>query len=358
MESMQGKEYVPMNMRSLVMRSLFPYLPLLISEQTLSPKYEIAASLAGYVIGPFLALVPLSYRLRFVLGSLLGLLPLVLLSFPLVRAFILGLLVSYYKMVADLFFGALCLKTKKAAVLVLENLVVAWISFGTFFSLRFCPILTTIATSWVFVLLSALATAAFSYLYTIETPEEIIERLKREKTKSAAYEDLYRTLLYLNGPGATDSEEFQQEYKEILDKRKNLPSDDSLRAKSAAIAVGVNVSFIYIAFQRTMGVNGTYSLYRIFLGAMNLFSWSFKYASGTSSLISILLPVVALYFICVSTGRYQDLGLVLLMVLGIEAMPAHPSLYRLHPFDRALIASLQNLMALICFLLLTAYIAY
>ncbi|KAI5192662.1 hypothetical protein NECID01_2033 [Nematocida sp. AWRm77] len=355
---MEGHGYMPLNMRSMVLFGNMLYLPIVICEQVLSPKLEIAASMAGYVVGPFFALAPFSYRTLFVVGSLLGLLPPLLVYFPMVRAFFLGMIVSYCKTTANLFVGALCVKTKKKTALVLGNLAVAWISFGTFFSLHFCPVLTKIATSLPFIVVSSLGTAAASYFYIIETPEEIMSRLEREKKKSAPYEELYKTLLYINGPNAKDSDEFHQEYKEILDKKAHVHNSASLKTRATAILIAVNFSFVYVAFQRAMGVEGVYSLYRIFLGAMSLFSWSFKYAGDSGSVLSVIFPVAALYFICVSTGSYQDLGLVLLMLLGVEAMPAHPSLYTLQRVDRAVISSLQSLLSFVCFMIVTAYITY
>ncbi|KAI5190289.1 hypothetical protein NEMIN01_0988 [Nematocida minor] len=353
MNTAERQESVPLNMRYLILAASFLCLPLLVAEQRLLMEREILCSFVGYMAGPYLALAPLSYKIRFMIGSASGVVP-YLLSFNMyMRAFFLGLIVSYYRMVIDLFCSALCVRTRKKTVVVMANLVASWISFITFFSLHFCPSLASFICTPVFSIIFAFIGTAVSYMYIIETPEEIFHRFRENSEKSSAYEDLYSCISYLNGPDAPKPEEFREEYKVFLDKKNQLEESFTFKEKLSAIFITVNISFIYIAFQRASGVENRYSLYRIFLGAMHLFSWSFKYyTSSSSAFYAAVIPPMALYFVCVSTNNTQDIFLVFIMLLGINFVPKTPHGYTLTPIDIAFSRSIQYFFVLISFLII------
>ncbi|KAI5185259.1 hypothetical protein NEHOM01_0717 [Nematocida homosporus] len=359
MEGRDSTNGVPLNMRWMTISSCFLLLPSVVAEQMLKPKLEIIVSLIGMAVGPYFALIPGSYRNKYVFGSLLGIVPVMLMYAPYARAFSLGTITSYYRLVADLYGGALCVKTKKKDLSLISSLVSAWISVGTFFSLHFCPTLSAAVGSCPAMLTFAIFGAILSHIYIIETPEEILERIANDRNKSQAYEDMYAALAHINGPGKKSQDDLQKEYKEILEEKKNEKEKPvPVKERARAIGLSINISFIYMAFQKAMGVDGKYTLYRVFLGVMQLFSWSLKYTEGAHSFFSTALPVLALYFVCISTNSHQDIILVVLMLLGIEYAPGQVTGYKLRPLDIAISRSIQCLCALLTFLVVTQYIIY
>jgi len=362
MEKTECAKELPLNTRVLVLGSVFMIFPVLVYEQALFTKEEITASLAGHIFGPLFVLAfPLSYKLQFMFGSFLTCLSSAL-SFlsssfqlsPLFASFVLGLAVSYLKTVAGLFCNALCLKRRKKECAALLHLTVAWVYFFTFFSLRFIPSLIRLTCSTLFVCIFTLLGSWISYRCIIETPEEIAYARSGQRKISGVYEDLNSTLLYLNGPNAQDTDAIRKEYREIME-AKNA-SQRGVFDRASCVLSFVNVSFIYVAFQRAAGVEGRHSLYRVFLGAMHLCSWSFTYASGTTSLSCMLIPVLAVYFICVSTNNYRELGLALLMLFGVTFSPSSAVLYRMDQSDRVVGAFLQGVLSLCLFLGIMFYI--
>ncbi|KAI5180921.1 hypothetical protein NEOKW01_1162 [Nematocida sp. AWRm80] len=358
MDSMQNKEVIPFNMRCLVMLASCICLPIVIGDCKLTDKTEITWSLVGHIIGPYFGMIPLPYKTSFLIGSALNLLPMFLAFNGNLRAFSLGAISAYCRVVADLFCQSLCVHTKRSAVSVVSNFVTSWISSCTFFSLHFCPILSTIAILPPTVIIFTILTSYLSYKYIIKTPEELLKKYQEEKSKSKIYEQLHHTLAYINGPGVKDNEEFRQEYKDFLNSQKKEASPIPLINRVKEVALGVNVSFIYIAFQKAMSIDGIYSLFRNFLGMMQLFTWAFKYASDTSSFVAQIIPVIALYVVCVSTNSGSDILVVFLMILGVGFLPTPKTTHKPTPFDVALKHSLQYFLALGMFLFVSANISY
>lgn len=348
MNAHTNQENVPLNMRYLIIAASFLCLPDLVAEQRISNEKEIMCSFVGYMCGPYFALIPLSYKLRFMLGSAVGVIPLFLSSY--LRAFSLGLITSYYRLVADLFCCALCIRTPKSTVLIMSSLVSSWIGFTTFFSLHFCPSLAAFVCTPFFTFIFALVGIAVSYAYIIETPEEIFQRFKHSSSKSAVYEELYDCISYINGRRNSTVEEFREEYKMFLDEKSQIKESFTLRERIYSIFLSVNISFIYIAIQRAAGVENRHSLDRIFLGAMQLFSWSFKYADSPKTYFSVIIPPVALYFVCVSTNNTQDIFLVFIMLLGVAFVPKSVKGYSLNPPEIAFSRSIQHFFVLLTFI--------
>ncbi|OAG31708.1 hypothetical protein NEDG_00183 [Nematocida displodere] len=358
MEIGLNKEGIPPRMKALVAFVSFLYLPVLVPEQRILPKDEILVSLCGYIFGPFLALIPLSYRLRCVLGSLIGVLPILVFFSNYFRAFLLGLCFSYYRTVAELFCQALSVTAKKRSVSVLFNLINAWICFTTFFLIHFCPRVPEFAALWYVLVIGCLISAGLAAVYIIETPEEMLERFKKEKRKTEVYDEMYKVLLYINGPFAKDNEDLHEDFKDLLDRRNDSLYAPTLKERSTAILISVNISFVYAAVQRVLGVDNHYSLYRIFLGAMQMFSLAMTYSSGTLSFFSAAVPAVALYFVCVSTSNYNDAILVFVMALGTSFIPSEKSAYTMSPMDIVLTRSLQGLLTALLFGVITPFIYY
>lgn len=352
MDSTKQEERVPLRMRYLAILASFLPLSILVTEQRLLSQREIICSFGGYIVGPYLSLIPLSYRLRFMIGSVCAALSFFLRFNTYLHAFSLGLIVSYFMLVANLFCAALCVRTKKKKVQIMSNVITGWLSFLTFFSFHFCPVITDFLCTPIFSLLFAAAGTVISYFYIIETPEEIFVRYRKAEKKSDAYEDLYKCISYINSADDSNIEEFRADYRSFLDAKTQIKQSYTLKEKITAIFLSVNVSFVYIAFQRAAGVENRYSLYRIFLGAMQLFTWSFKYASGSSSVYATIIPPVALYFVCVSTNNTQDILLVFIMLLGTGILPEVSSGYTLQPIDIACARSIQYICVLVVFLVL------
>ncbi|KAI5170611.1 hypothetical protein NEFER03_0070 [Nematocida sp. LUAm3] len=354
-----SSEHIPLNMKRMIFVSCYLWVPIAVVEHMLTVKSELISSIIGGIFGPFLSVIlPFSYRTRCVIGSISGLLP-VLFSFNrIIRGFLLGLILSYYKLLSLMYCSGLCVRTKKQRASILVNLVSAWVSCSTFILMRFCPTITKIITYPLFTIIFSILGSIISFFFIIDTPEEILSRLRTEKNKSSSYEHLYDTLAKINGPEENSIEDLQKEYKDILVIKNDKKTNSNIKIKIQAILLAVNVSFIYIAFQRALSVNGTYTLYRCFLGMMQMFSWSFKYLVGPSSAYATMLPIAALYFVCVSTDNNQDVLLVFLMGFGIEFLPAQASGYTLNQLDRASVLSLQSFFALILFLIITKYIIY
>lgn len=348
MHRAKSQETVPLNMRYLIIVASFLCLPDLVAEQRISNEKEIVCSFVGYIIGPYFALIPLSYKVRFMLGSICGIVPFFLGRY--LRAFSLGLITSYYRLVADLFCTALCIRTPKSTVLIMSNLVSTWISFSTFFSLHFCPSLASFVCRPFFAFLFAVAGVILSYIYVIETPEEIFKRFKHASSKSAAYEDLYKCISYINSTDNSTLEEFREEYRIFLDRKNQIEDSFTLKERVYAIILSVNISFIYIAIQRCAGVENRHSLERIFLGAMQLFSWSFKYSDSPKTYFSVIIPPAALYFVCVSTNNTQDIFLVLIMLLGVAFVPKAIHRYSLNQTEIAFSRSIQYIFVLATFI--------
>ncbi|KFG27128.1 uncharacterized protein NESG_00203 [Nematocida ausubeli] len=352
MDFAKKEETIPATMRYLIVLASFLSLPVFVAEQRLLEKKYILCSFAGYTVGPFLALIPLGYKARCMLGSACSALPLFFSFAPYLHAFLLGLISSYYRLVIDLFCQALCVKTKKKQVVIMTNLIGAWISFFTFFSLRFYPVISFFICTRFCTVLFACAGTVLSYIFIIETPEEIFKRYRAAEKKSAAYEDLYKCIMYINSSQQINMEDFQKDYREYLNE-KTQPNDNStLRERATAILAAVNISFIYIAFQRAAGVQNKYSLYRIFLGCMQLFTWAINYMSGMGTIYSFLIPPASLYFVCVSTNNPEDIALVFVMLFGIGLVSHRASAHSLTPAEMALSRSLQYIFVTPIFLIL------
>ncbi|KAH9385442.1 uncharacterized protein NEMAJ01_0338 [Nematocida major] len=349
MEITKREDRLPLNMQCLIILASFLILPTLVANLRLQKEYEILCSFVGYILGPYLALAPLSYKARFMIGCASGIVPIFLGFNTYLRAFVLGLINSYFALVIEMFCGALCVRTKKARAAIVANIFAGWLSFLTFFSLHFCPVLVELLCNSVTSFVLACTGTLASYYFIVETPEEIFARYRLAEKKSRAYEEMYSSLSYINGPDIVDEDELKEEYRIFLDEKSNLQDHYTIKEKAAAALSYINVSFIYISFQWAAGVENRYSLYRLFLGAMQLFTWTFRYYSRANAMYVFVLPPAALYFMCVSTNNTQDVFLVFLMLLGANFLPKKSSGHVLQRADIAFAKSLQYVLVFFVF---------
>ncbi|KAI5165110.1 hypothetical protein NEIRO03_0080 [Nematocida sp. AWRm78] len=355
MDIVKREEAIPMNMRYLILLASFLTLPVFVAEQRLLKEKYILCSFAGYMIGPYLALVPISYKIRFMIGSACSMVPYFFSFIPTIQAFLLGLIVSYYRLVVDLFCLSLCVKTKKKRVVILSNVIAGWMSFLAFFSFRFWPLAaSTLCTPFVTIVCACFGTF-ISYRFIIETPEEIFKRYTEAEQKSDAYEDLYRCIVHINGAEELNIDEFREDYRSFLNEKTQIETNGTFRERVTAIALSINVSFIYIAFQRAAGIENKFGLYRLFLGCMQLISWSLKYTYESGSIYVSLIPPFSLFFVCISTNNNEDMLLAFIMLFGTGFVRTISPSHTLTYVEMALSRSTQYIFVTIVFLVLVFF---
>lgn len=347
---------LPGNIRAWSIRACFLCFPSVISDQLLPKKEEILLSLCGHVLGPFLLLAPVSFRLHFVLGNVCLCISSLVSFSRLLRAFFIGVVASQLRMSSRLFTNSLCGQQRRQRVYAISCTLDAWMCFCVFFAAHFFPAFAkTVSSSGMILVLGAITAAAASKC-VVETPEEVLSRYQKEGRASASdqYEALYQALSRVYGKASRETEEFDREYKALLDQKLGPATSQTGKERLKSAASLGNIAFMYIAAQRSMGVENSRSFYRMFLGLMQLCTSMLACSSTTLFQGASLYPVVYFYLMCVSTGSYEDIALVLLMLLGVGFFPTAPSAYAVTPTDLIVAASVQYALAALLFLLVSS----
>lgn len=341
---------IPHNMKGLVLLAVLFLVYPKVTHLSLSDKHRIFVSLIGGAVAPFLVLLPGSYRLKFIIGSVANVLPPLLFFNTYAQAFLLGMIFTYLKTCSELYSMALCIRTRKKAVLVLNNLCASLIAVCAFFILHFLPALAPfVALNPIATVVVAIAGVAISARHVIRTPEEIMREGRGGARNNEVFEEMFHTLAYINGPVVED-ERFHDEYRELIEKKflEERPSV-GLRTYVRVLAEQLNISFVYLAFQFALSLSSTLTLYRLFLGIMQLFSWYLTYMLTAASFSSGLFLIAALYLVNVTVDP-TDVLLVLFLFLGYSFAPSSKAVYALTRADFALVRSLQFLLASLVFL--------
>ncbi|KAI5163627.1 hypothetical protein NEAUS03_2355 [Nematocida ausubeli] len=270
------------------------------------------------------------------------------LSFPLffipegyVRAFLIGIVLSYGQTVAEVHTAHLSLCAFRENALSQLGILLTMQTCLFFFFLSFIPNFEWLCSTFIFVLSLTIVEIAAIVFFVPDPPTEMIT----SNNLNVLYNEVYYTLTNLFGN--TPFHHFHREYTEIVDRynKKVVP----LYLRINAVVEKVNVSFI------SAGVGGLLSttnnnIYLVIFSCLSMFKWVF---SNQHNKEYIILSMASIALVLLAMLAYNVKPIFIILIgMSLYLVPSSDGYLKLDKYLIGISNSIRNLLGVVIFVIL------